>query len=325
MFSVIIPIYNKEKYIRHAILSVLSQTFQQFELILINDGSTDNSFQVVNSFISELQNNNPDVINKIIILNQENKGVSSTRNNGVKSAKYDYLAFLDADDWWEENFLEKMKFLIDEYPDSGVYGTGYYKIKKQRKIKSEIGLPDNFSHGLIDYFSVYAKNFFYMPLWIGATVIKKEYFILENGFKTYLKWGEDFDFWIRMSLKYKIAFLNNHLSNYNHDVDFTGRAMDNQLHPAENDFLFHTSLYSEFEESNINLKILFDKFRTYSLFQYYLDKNRRNEALFELNKVNWEKQPLKVRLKYQLPVRIVILGEIIKVKMSKLKSWTLGF
>lgn len=304
MYSVIIPVYNKAKYVEKAISSVLAQTYQNFELILINDGSTDSSYEKISTIVTELQNSDLESYNKIRIVNQQNKGVSATRNYGAEIAKFEYLAFLDADDWWEDTFLFEMKKMIEDYPEAGVYGGCYYKIKNGRKIKSEIGIDNFFERGYINYFEVYSNNFYYMPLWVGATVIKKEFFIKENGFKTFLKYGEDFEFWIRAALKTKIAFLNLYLSNYNQDVDFSDRAMNDKLHPVEVDFLFHTSCFEENEKSNEDFKKLLDKFRTYSLYQYWLDKNWHNAAKNELEKVNWEKQPAKVRLKYKIPTAV---------------------
>lgn len=119
MISVVIPLYNKEKYVRRTIDSVLKQTFQDFEIVVVNDGSTDNGVGVVNSY------NNP----KIRLVNQENQGVSAARNRGISEAKYDYIAFLDADDEWTESHLSDIKKLIDKFPHCGVFGTSY-QIKK---------------------------------------------------------------------------------------------------------------------------------------------------------------------------------------------------
>ena len=95
MFTVVIPLYNKANYIEKAINSVLNQTFTEFEIIVVNDGSTDESLEKIGHFKDA----------RLKIINQENAGVSTARNNGVKEAKYDYVAFLVADDWWDEHFL----------------------------------------------------------------------------------------------------------------------------------------------------------------------------------------------------------------------------
>ncbi len=320
MFSVIIPVYNKARYVEKTIYSVLNQTNKNFELIIINDGSTDNSYDVLNEIIDNFKSKFSINQNNIHVYNQLNYGVSTTRNKGAEFAKYDFLAFIDADDWWEPTFLEEMHKLILDYPDAGMYGSAYYKIKNGQKIKSEIGFRSDFKRGYADYFEVYQNNFYYMPVCIGSSVISKNTFFEAGGFRGFLKCGEDFDLWIRIALKNKIAFINKHLFCYNQDVDINHRAMNNKLHPAESNFLFHTSDYSEYEKSNINLKILFDKFRTYSLLQYYVDTNRRIEAKCELAKVDWNKQPINIRLKYKMPIFVLKLTEKLQLIGSRLKS-----
>ena len=150
MFSVIIPLYNKAPYVEKAIRSVLNQTFKEFELIVVDDGSTDDSLSVAKNCLLQTINYK--------LIEQHNQGVSTARNNGVKQAKYPYICFLDADDWWSPTFLEEMKALIDEFPDAGIYGSSYYIVKNGRQRVAPIGVDNDFSKGLIDYFRVYAKT-----------------------------------------------------------------------------------------------------------------------------------------------------------------------
>ena len=106
-FSVIIPLYNKAYSIERCIGSVISQTYQNFEIIVVNDGSTDDSAKkVINSYSNEITSG------KIRIIYQPNKGVSVARNNGVEASNCEYICFLDADDEWKPHFLELMKNLI---------------------------------------------------------------------------------------------------------------------------------------------------------------------------------------------------------------------
>ena len=102
MISVVIPLYNKERYIERAVYSVLSQTFQQFEIVIVNDGSTDGSVSVIERM------NNP----LIRLIHQKNGGVSAARNRGIEEARFEYIAFLDADDEWKENHLEVIAGLV---------------------------------------------------------------------------------------------------------------------------------------------------------------------------------------------------------------------
>lgn len=108
--SVIIPVYNKERYLDKSINSILNQTYKNFELIIINDGSTDNSFQICNRFEKADK--------RIKVIDIENNGVSNARNIGLKEASGEYIQFIDADDYIEKNMLEKMISIVAEYnPD----------------------------------------------------------------------------------------------------------------------------------------------------------------------------------------------------------------
>ena len=115
-FSVIIPLYNKAPYVGKALRSVLGQTFPEYELIVVNDGSKDDSLAVAEHVLEG---------SGATVISQENAGVSTARNNGVAASHGDYICFLDADDWWEPTFLEKMSQFIDEFTDAGIYGCGF--------------------------------------------------------------------------------------------------------------------------------------------------------------------------------------------------------
>ena len=101
LVSIIIPCYNASSYIKETINSVLTQTFQNFEILLINDGSTDNSSSIIKTIIDD----------RIHLVEQENQGVSSTRNKGIAMAKGEFIVFLDADDLLHPNFLERRVFM----------------------------------------------------------------------------------------------------------------------------------------------------------------------------------------------------------------------
>src|ERR1022692_3824950 len=117
-FSVVIPLYNKAAYISTAIESVLNQDYLEFELIIVNDGSTDRSLEIIRLINDSLKE-------QFRIINQSNSGVSTARNNGVKAANYNFIAFLDADDWWDKDFLKEMNVLIVNYNEAGIYASNY--------------------------------------------------------------------------------------------------------------------------------------------------------------------------------------------------------
>ncbi|MFC2464573.1 MAG: glycosyltransferase family 2 protein [Bacteroidota bacterium] len=292
MFSVIIPLYNKAPYVAKAIESVLGQTYRDFEVIVIDDGSTDQSLEVAKTFENK----------SITIVSQPNSGVSTARNNGVKLAKYPYICFLDADDWWHPTFLEEMKRLITDFPDAGIYGSGYYIVKNGQERIAPIGVPQGFERGIIDYCEVYAKTLC-MPLTSISVVIPKHIFDEEKGFKSQLKFGEDFDLWIRITLKHKVILVNKSLAYYNQDVDVNNRGVAvHKTYSPVNHFIFNLDYLYDNEKNNHRLKILLDKLRVYILLKYRMQRAFPKEYNAEIKKVDFSVQPLGVRLQYYLPV-----------------------
>jgi len=114
-FSVVVPLYNKEREVGAALDSVLGQRRLPREIIVVDDGSTDGGAAVVGGYTSPL----------IRLVTQKNAGVSAARNRGAVLARSEYIAFLDADDRWQPGYLEKMAFLIEQYPDCGAYAAAF--------------------------------------------------------------------------------------------------------------------------------------------------------------------------------------------------------
>lgn len=126
MISVIMPLYNNEKYVIEAIQSVINQTYEDWELIIINDASTDNSKFIVQKFLEEEKDN------RLIFIDlKENKGVSFARNLGMRKAKGEYISFLDSDDFWDKEFL-KLSYLKLKENYKFVY-TNFYCLYESNK------------------------------------------------------------------------------------------------------------------------------------------------------------------------------------------------
>lgn len=297
LFSVIIPLYNKAPYVRKALQSVVNQTYKDYEIIVVNDGSTDRSLSIACKTLNKQPN--------VKILNQRNSGVSTARNHGFKAAEGEYICFLDADDWWEPTFLDEMAQLISEYPDAGIYGTCYNIIneKKHKTRRANNGLPADFEKGYINYCQLYADTL-NMPLWTSAVCIPYNIFKKLHGFKRHLKLGEDFDLWIRIAISHKVAYLNRPLSNYNQDVDVAFRGTGH-MHPPKNHFLWHMDYLQKEEVTNPDYKRLIDKLRVYDLMPYYISPRYHKRAKHELDKVDWAAQPEKVRKLYRTPLLLL--------------------
>lgn len=310
-FSVVIPLYNKASYVAKAIGSVLAQTFADYELVIVNDGSKDNSAEIAEKAIAEKPN--------CKLIRQENAGVSVARNNGVAASQGDYLCFLDADDWWEPTFLEEMSKLIEEFSKAGIYGTNYTIVndtKKKTRV-APIGVDAGFEKGYINYCQVYAKTLA-MPLWTGAVCVPRTVFNEFGGFPKGIKLGEDFLLWIRIALKYKVAFLNKPLSFYNQDVETANRGVG-KLHKPQEHMLWNLDFLKNEEKTNSDYKQMVDNLRTYSLMPYYISNEYHNEAKIELDKVDWNHQPLKIKRLYQRPMWFLKLMQKFMRLGSKIK------
>lgn len=197
MFSVIIPLYNKAEYIGRTIYSVLQQTFEDFEVIVVDDSSTDNSLDIVKSIEDP----------RLHVFTKPNGGVSAARNFGIAKATHEVLAFLDADDMWEKDYLESMYELISLYPQAGIFASGYLTDfgDRQSYYNHLEGLP---KYSLFnDYFEVSFK--FGMSVNItSATCVYRKTARSIPMFREGIRRGEDIDVWLRIALKYPVAFYN---------------------------------------------------------------------------------------------------------------------
>lgn len=201
-FSVIVPLYNKVYSIQRCINSILNQSYKNLEIIIVNDGSTDNSVELVKKIYQEQLNNN--LIN---IIEQTNQGVSIARNVGVKNSKYEYICFLDADDEWNNEYLSVIANLIKDYPNASLYSVAH-RVNRNNGNKIEERFPN-----LSREFRGYIEDFFQSSISNDivnsstACVLKKD-FISIGGFPVGVVSGEDYFVWIMLAMKGKIAFEN---------------------------------------------------------------------------------------------------------------------
>lgn len=191
MISVVIPIYNKESYIQNTISSVLKQTYKNYELLIVDDGSTDSSPLKIN----EIEDY------RIKYIRKENGGVSSARNLGILSAKYEYIAFLDADDIWGENYLNGVVNLINDYPTAEVFATNFLIIKANGEFKQA---SRSVERGILtNYFKSACKEYI---IHSSSVVIHKAVFLKTGYFDTRISRGEDLDLWTRIGASQTIAY-----------------------------------------------------------------------------------------------------------------------
>lgn len=226
--SVIIPTYNCEKYIVQTIESVLKQTYSNFEIIVIDDGSTDNTKKIIEKFINS---------HKIRYIYQTNSGQSAARNKGIEESNGEYIAFLDADDYWKK---EKLKKQIEVLKNKNI-GICYTNVEFiDDKTEEIIPVFRNRKHKKMRRGIIYKYLIFYNFIPFAGIMVRKECLEKIGGFDKNIKMGDDWDILLRLSVHYEFDYINEKLLKYR-----TGRK--NQL---------STNLEIRFEEQD---KII-DKF-----------------------------------------------------------------
>ncbi|MFS4482687.1 glycosyltransferase family 2 protein [Hyunsoonleella sp. 2307UL5-6] len=204
MISVVIPLYNKEHTITRTLETVLEQTYKEFEVVIINDGSTDNGISVIKDFTTD---------HRIRIINQSNKGVSVARNEGVRHAKYEYVAFLDGDDEWLPEYLSKMHEAIQKFPKAGLFCCA----GKVRSAGIEHLRLANKYNNLITKIDFYENpNVF---LHTSATIVTKTEFSKTEGFPKGMKRNQDYALFCTLALQTQTVYCGFPLSIYVGDVD----------------------------------------------------------------------------------------------------------
>lgn len=300
-FSVIIPLYNKENYVENALKSILNQTFTDYEIIIINDCSTDNSIAKIESYLSE----------KITLIHHEkNKGLSASRNTGIKNAKADYVAYLDADDLWKPTFLETIHRLIKNFPEAKIFGTNYEEIYGDKILKpynNSDTLADDFE-GIIDFFKINIKQGIYNH---GSVCFHKAVFEKVGLYDEKVRFSQDIDFNIRANYFFKLAYSNSNQMSYFMQTD-------NQITRSS---ILHYQIpnydqYEDWAKSNVDLKKQLDFLR------YVLVKKLKKDG----DKILWRKIIKPIQLKnlnwkqivlLHLPKNTLLLLDKIKIILIK--------
>ena len=301
-FSVIIPLYNKEKFVENAVNSVLQQSFADFEIIIVEDCSTDKSREVV----SKIQSN------KIKILHhQSNKGLSAVRNTGIKNSKANYITFLDADDVWKPNYLEKINALIHQFSEAKLFATNYEELYPNHLIL----LPKNNSiHFESD---TLIPNFFQIslaqPLYCSCSLcVEKSVFEKVGYYDEKITFGEDVDFNIRANSEYKLAYSKEALVTYTmfSENQITNTSIRNKVIP---DF----DAYEKLANENSSLKKYLD-FNRYVFARHYKMGNDSSNFLKMKEGINPKNLNLKQRILLNSPV--YLLKVINKIKRFFIKK-----
>lgn len=191
--SVVIPLYNKEAEIERALTSVVEQSLAVGEIIVVNDGSTDNSKEIVERFISA----HPEA--GIRLINQPNSGVSAARNRGIEEAKGEYVALLDADDWWLSNYIAEVCRLMEYYPDSDAYSTAFNIVDGDNHTRASAPTTE----GYISPANEALRGRY--PIIPSTATLRRCTVLRCGGFPEGMRIGEDQWLWVRM-MQHKAQF-----------------------------------------------------------------------------------------------------------------------
>lgn len=224
-FSVIIPLFNKEQYVEKCINSLSAQIYRDFEILVIDDGSSDSSVRRVRQLGSE----------KLTLIEQENAGVSAARNRGIDLAKGDYICFLDADDWYEPAFLQSINELIERFGNASAYCSGYFRRKGGESLRSvePAGYAGKEVFLIDDFYDQWSRGAFFFTSSICVSRALLHATQLRFPLNEHL--GEDQEVWFRLAEHGSIAYARQPLSNYL--IGTSNSLTHSQKLPAEPPFL----------------------------------------------------------------------------------------
>ena len=291
-FSVIIPLYNKEIFIENTIKSILNQNFTDFEVIIVNDGSTDTGEEKVLQFNDS----------RIRYFSKENKGVSSARNYGISVSLSNYIAFIDADDYWFPDFLQEIFQNINQFPEQKVFSVAIEIETPQITIPAKYSISKKEGFRVVNYFEASMKT---TLITASSAVFHKSIFKEIGAFDIELKSGEDTDFWIRIGLFYPILFSSKILVRYVYDPESLSKKVDFSKK-------INFSKFTLKEKNNLKLKKFLD-FNRYSLaIKYKLNNDKSNfKKIFK--DISLENLSLKKRILLNLPA--FVLKKLIQLNL----------
>jgi glycosyltransferase involved in cell wall biosynthesis len=200
-FSIVITVYNKEKFVKNTLNSVLQQTFSDYEIIVVNDGSTDSSEAIITAFEDD----------RIHYFFKKNEGVAIARNFGIDKAKAAYICFLDADDYWFPTFLETMNKYIQKLPEQKVFACAIEVESKKKSFAAEYSIERKSDFEMVNFFDGSQKE---CVLWTSSVVIHNSVFEKVGIFDSNIKKCEDTELWIRIGLQFPIVFIWEHFEEF---------------------------------------------------------------------------------------------------------------
>ena len=304
-FSVVIPLYNKEQSVVKTLDCVLRQTYADYEVIIVNDGSTDESFRVVQEFI-----NTRSLQSTWHVIDKGNGGVSSARNRGIMEAHADYIAFLDADDYWDPTYLAEQYQMILDFPDAVMLSTGWGYICNDQK-KEIQHHPQNYRGYISDYWSQKkGTNIFF----VCVCVIRRSVFHEIQPYDENMKYGEDLDMAYRIILNYNVAFNSKILGYYRQDAE--NRAM-NKVIPLDSHLISYMDKYAIYRKNNDSFRRYFDTLCVSTAYPYLFHESTQKQAREIMRKCSVRDLKWSVKLMVYFPFLYRILLRYYKKIVKK--------
>ena len=276
-FSIVMPVYNKEKFVPKTIESVLCQNFADFEIIIVNDGSTDQSETKILEFKDS----------RIKYYSKKNEGVAATRNFGIEKATAEYICFLDADDYWYPDFLKTMHNFIAKLPEQKVFATAIEIETKKNRVKAHYSIPATSDFEIVNFFEASQKE---CILWTSSVCIHKIVFEKVGTFDTNIKHGEDTELWIRIGLQFPIVFIHKILARYVFDDESISR---------NSNYYFEQYTFDKYaleEKKNPTLKKYMDLNRFSAIIKSNINNDWKSSmeifSGIDVKNLNWKKRIL---------------------------------
>ena len=262
MFSIIIPAYNAEKTISRAIKSVLNQTFISYEIIVVNDGSTDETKSVIQGFLSDT---------RINLINQVNNGVSVARNRGIIESRYEWICLLDADDAWLPEYLDHISKAVEAFPDAVLYGSSSYHVDLSNGNTIDSTVP--FLRDTVQSVDVFA-NFELLPHTSAITLNKKALELIDDNseyFPNGMLMHQDWALFMRLALIGHVVYIGIPLTfRYNNvSGQVTGLSLKNRKHLLPSIIRYYNLVFRFYVKNDIKSKyfLLFLRYKLRSFLQ----------------------------------------------------------
>lgn len=286
MVSIVIPLYNKAQSITNTIACIQNQTYQDFEIVVIEGWSTDGSLEIIKDLAEKDK--------RIHVFMQKNRnGVTPARNESIDEAKCEHIFFMDADDYWEPTYLETMVNLINDYPDAGIWGMNHGEISGG--VKCEIKCPvEKGFRGVIDNPWVVGS-----PYWTSATAVSKKAVEKIGGFDNRIIFGEDIDLWYRLMLEFPAVFENGEALSY-YRVDAENRAC-NKLFPLKIHIPYYIEKYNKYRAANKDFRKFIDLQFLYRLYPYALSTPNDPDVKRVLSQIDFSLQKSSMKLRFKFP------------------------